>query len=172
MRAMTKPAVYMNVSSKTMYRRLAGRLLGCTVAMVIGLTTVPSRGDAPAGRFMVGAAGAGTVTDTKTGRIWQQASVATTYSWGDVQTYCSANTATLPGTGWRWPTIKELQSIVDDRSAAVAIDTTAFPSTPPGIFWSSTPYKDSPTLAWFVDFSSGNTGVGGVSDVHYARCVR
>jgi hypothetical protein len=56
----------------------------------------------------------GTVTDTSTGLMWQQATASGTYTWEQALTYCE--NLTLPAGGysdWRMPNRNELQSIVD-----------------------------------------------------------
>jgi hypothetical protein len=80
----------------------------------------------------------------------------------------------LGGTGWRLPTIKELQSIVDlSQTAAPYIDPTAFPSTPSNYFWSSSPLAGSSSDAWNVSFGNGATYGTAVSGSYsYVRCVR
>lgn len=131
-----------------------------------------SDGAAPAGRFT---ATNGTVTDTKTGLTWQQSSSATGYTWGAGMTYCSSNTASLPGTGWRLPSVKELQSIVDFRVRNPAIDSTFFMGTyaDTGEYWSSTLMVNLQAEAWTIVFGSlGNLSWEPVTSSHYVRCVR
>ncbi len=64
---------------------------------------------------------------------------------------------------WRLPNVKELGSIgiLDRTRSNPAIDTVAFPATPPTSFWSSSPYASNAPYAWVVDFSYG--GVNSVS---------
>jgi hypothetical protein len=155
----------------------SGKSLGQVLAFLAAclaacLWSRPTRATAPAGRFTIGAAGAGTVTDAKTGRIWQQIVSSLHYTWAEAKTYCSGNTPGLPGAGWRLPTIRELQSIVDDRNVSPAIDTTAFPSTPADKFWSATPYAGSSSGAWNVNFFEGISTSGDVFGTYYVRCVR
>ncbi len=79
-------------------------------------------GGAPAGRYVVTAGGTvnGTVQDTKTGLIWQQTVPSGTYTWADATAYCGSTVVStrLGGTGWRLPTLEELQTIVDHTQAA------------------------------------------------------
>ena len=102
--------------------------------------------------------GADTVTDNVTGLIWQKAVTADTYNWAEAKTYCAG--LSLGGQpGWRLPTRIELFSIVDSSTANPAINTTAFPSTPPVNFWTSTPLDSSVGFgagnAWIVQFGAG-----------------
>ena len=147
---------------------------------VVALATVPftrsADANAPAGRYVVTSGGTdagtgnGTVYDTKTKLTWQQAVAPGTYTWAGAKTYCAG--FNLGGTGWRLPTIKELQTIADDSQTNPSIDTTAFPSTPADWFWSSSPLAGSSSYAWSVHFYDGVASNFGVSDTYYVRCVR
>jgi hypothetical protein len=122
---------------------------------------------APAGRYTTTG---GTVYDTKTKLTWQQAVPSTTYTWTGAKAYCAG--LNLGGTGWRLPTVKELQTIVDDSRTSPSIDTAAFPSTPADYFWSSSPLAGSSSGAWGVGFGYGYTSSFVVSDTSLVRCVR
>jgi hypothetical protein len=128
---------------------------------------------APAGRYTAPASGV--VHDTKTGLDWQQGTSATKYIYADALSYCSANSAGLPGTGWRLPSTKELLTLVDDRApVAPAIDTAAFPATQQSEYWSATTYTPSPRTpsAWTVSFSDGSMDSSAMTSTYYVRCVR
>lgn len=146
----------------------AARLAG---AAALGLLLAPARAPAaaPAGRYT---ASTGVVKDNKTGLYWQQPAAPTTYSLADAMTYCSSNTAALPGTGWRLPTVKELLTLVDDSVASPGptIDASAFPSTPANVFWSSTPSGASSNF-WYVNFFNGSATSYDTLTGH-VRCVR
>ncbi len=127
-----------------------------------------ARGAAPAGRYVVSA---GTVYDSKTKLTWQQTVTATTYAFSDATNYCASLGTALGGAGWRIPTIKELQTIVDNsQTSGPWIDRTAFPSTPVHYFWSSTAEAGT-TTHWVLDFSIGNITVPGMSTSNNVRCV-
>ena len=98
-------------------RRFVG-LLGPVIALAAWSGT--GHANAPPNRYTVtnGGTATGTVYDTFTGLTWQQAVPTSTYTWSAAITYCSSNTAGLPGTGWRLPKLKELQTIVDYTIAA------------------------------------------------------
>ncbi|HVZ87004.1 MAG TPA: DUF1566 domain-containing protein [Polyangia bacterium] len=136
----------------------------------------PGPADAPTGRYTYPAAG--TAYDTKTQLTWQREVPSVTYTWADAKTHCFGAGATLGGTGWRLPTMKELQTIVDERLTWPKIDPIAFPGTPgpaPGApapdFWSSSLLAGSPSKAWFVDFQDGYSSYVDVTNVYYVRCV-
>lgn len=62
--------------------------------------------------------------------------------------------------GWRLPNVKELSSLVEPSKASTPlIDTVAFPNTPTGLFWSTTPDVNSVLAsevnAFGVDFGGG-----------------
>ena len=138
---------------------------------VVALATVAftrsADANAPAGRYTTSG---GTVYDTKSKLTWQQTVPSGTYTWAGAKTYCAG--LNLGGAGWRLPTAKELQTIVDDSQSNPSIDTTAFPSTPAQSFWSSSPLAGSSSNAWLVDFSFGYTNNNDVSGTDYVRCVR
>ncbi|HVV49219.1 MAG TPA: DUF1566 domain-containing protein [Polyangia bacterium] len=142
---------------------------GATALCGVLLTSISTaRGAVPAGRYMVNA---GTVYDTKTKLTWQQTVTPTTYAFSDAINYCASMGVSLGGAGWRIPTIKELQTIVDySQTSAPWIDRTAFPSTPVHYFWSSTAQAGT-TTHWVLDFSVGNITVPGMSTANNVRCV-
>lgn len=121
----------------------------------------------PPGRYTISN---GTVLDTKTNLTWQQTISANSYTFTEAQSYC-ANLA-LQGTGWRAPSSKELQTIVDDTRHSPSIDIAAFPGTPSQPFWSSSPVATSSTTAWVVDFYRGNVTNRQKTNVAQVRCVR
>jgi hypothetical protein len=123
---------------------------------------------APAGRYVTAS---GTVYDTKTKLTWQQTVSSTTNTWADSKAYCAGVGASLGGTGWRLPTLKEVQTIVDYSRANPSIDPTAFPATQDVAYWSSSP-AGSPSSAWIVWSDRGDTNISDVSLTFNVRCVR
>ena len=85
-----------------------------TFATLLACLVRPAIADAPAGRYTYTSTSV-TVYDTKTKLTWQRAATAAQYAMADAKTYCgSPATATaLGGSGWRLPTLKELQSLID-----------------------------------------------------------
>lgn len=123
------------------------------------------------GRYVIDA---NTVTDAKTGLVWQrEVSVVLPLSWADAKTYCAGSAGgTLPGTGWRLPTVKELQSLFTFRPTTVwgpFIDEASFGSN---VNWSSTPLAGSSSEAWVVFFALAATFTLPQSATEVVRCVR
>ena len=93
---------------------------------------------------------------------------------GERVTYAAAEKACASlGEGWRLPTRMELESILDLTRHEPAIDTTRFPDTKSGAYWTSTPCAWSSGCAWIVDFGYGvadyyHRGVSGA----FVRAVR
>jgi hypothetical protein len=117
--------------------------------------------------------GNGTVTDAKTGLMWQQGEPGQ-MTWPDALNYCEILELPL-GSGqrdWRLPNIKELESITDVAIYDPAIDRNFFPNTIASDYWSSTSDAGEPLFAWDVSFAYGSVGRGekGIND--YVRCVR
>jgi hypothetical protein len=142
----------------------------CAGVAVVGLALTSWAG-APPGRYTVST---DTVLDTVTTLTWQRNAPATTYSWANAGAYCAS--LNLSGTGWRLPTVKELQSLVDISAYGPAIDTVAFPSTfsstPSTYCWSSSPSAYSSWDAWVVYVSSGATDFSSMTNTGHVRCVR
>jgi hypothetical protein len=124
------------------------------------------------------------VTDTNTGLIWQRCPEGMT--WDGINT-CTGTAsvftheaalqramaqANSSGVTWRLPNVKELASIADKSLSNPAINSTAFPATPTGIFWSSSPFVSITGSAAVVDFNAG--GVGGTprNSSYLVRLVR
>jgi hypothetical protein len=127
--------------------------------------------------------GDGTVTDTATGLMWQQAE-AGTMAWSEALDYCE--TLSLAGySDWRLPNINELFSIVHYENKMtydtnyiptdeeiIYIDTTIFPKAAANYYWSSTTLATSTDMAWKVSFSKGQTGTHQKPTGYHVRAVR
>ncbi|WP_448214121.1 PKD domain-containing protein [Colwellia sp. MEBiC06753] len=79
------------------------------------------------------------------------------------QALCGINT-------WRLPTHHELNSLLDFSHRLPAIDTSYFPQTQSGFYWTSTPYFSS-NNAWLIDFTEGVSSSSGAGK-YKARFVR
>lgn len=154
---------------------MTGSLFRCVAAGVViaavGASGTPSAdARAPVGRFTVAG---GTVTDNKTKLVWQQATPQGMYSWSEAKTYCASGGPGLAGVGWRLPTVRELQTLVDpSQMGDPRIDLMAFPNTPSAGFWSSSPVAGAPSLAWLVNFYDGFASKYDTTTGVDVRCVR
>jgi hypothetical protein len=147
-----------------------------SVVAVLGLPAL-ALADAPAGRYTItdGGTPKGTVYDKKTKLIWQQAAPSTRYSWAGAKNYCAQDAAaSLGGSGWRLPTVKELLSIVDHSRLNPAVDTTVFSlALGDWYYWSSSRNGGSSTGAWTVNFEAGSPNPEPTTSGTYAvLCVR
>jgi len=149
--------------------------LGCPpamdggVAMDAGFDAGAPDAGGPRFRFV----DANVVEDTRTGLLWQSDDS------GDVRylaatTFCE--TLSLPGTGWRLPTVSEFVALLD-LEGLVPLDTSFFPISAGGgaSYWTSTPYRD-PGVSDSVRivYASNGDVAGACTDtcVNKTRCVR
>ena len=115
--------------------------------------------------------GNGTVTDTSTGLMWQQATAGAT-NWNAAINYCEG--LVLGGhSDWRLPNRNELQSLVDYSTYIPAIDATAFPNTTYSLYWSSTTLDLYSGSAWGVEFDDGDVAYNSklLDFLYYVRAV-
>jgi hypothetical protein len=144
-----------------------GWALGVFAVVVCATRAMAS---APPGQYVVST---DTVADTKTGLTWQRNVPSAGYTWANASAYCASLSLGGIPSGWRLPTKRELESIVDRRVAdpGPTIDGTAFPNTPNGFFWTATKSASDPTRAWYVFFRSGTTETDVVGNTYLVRCV-
>lgn len=131
--------------------------------------------------------GGGEVKDTVTGLIWQRCAIGQVWNQNTCSAPIEAKTFTWHealkeakalGNGYRLPNIRELHSIVEPRCHKPSINSTVFPNTVSGTFWSSTPVGYSAGAGWYVDFNTGDShmvyGNSLLQDgsSHYVRAVR
>jgi len=118
----------------------------------------------PTTRFVVLAGGL--VRDTLTKLVWQQQPSSTTMDQSVALSYCSSR-------GFRLPTIKELELLVDlTVTSGPTINQTAFAGTQAESFWTSSPYAHSYGDAWFVNFGDSGSNYFSVNLPFKVRCVR
>lgn len=151
------------------YRRYSSWILFALILIVVVSWAPRGHADAPSGRYTITT---DTVYDTKTLLTWQRVPDAAAHAWSSAQMYCLG--LNLGGmTGWRLPSLKELQTIVDEQRKLPALDTSAFTTGQYAIWTSSEVAGTSATQAWIVNFSYGDSQRTNVSTaMHYARCVR
>ncbi|MBM9576488.1 DUF1566 domain-containing protein [Leptospira sp. 201903070] len=109
-----------------------------------------------------------TITDNRTGLIWQS-SGASTGTWQQALSTCSA--LNLAGLSWRLPNLNELQSIVDYSISNPSINGTFFPGTASQYYWASGTDRFNLTYGWSVFFNNGLMGGNGKAAAWYYRCV-
>ena len=144
--------------------RSAWAALAGVCLFVAGATI--TKADAPPGRYVVEG---GTVFDTKTQLTWQQEEAPGLYSFTDALLYCDG--LNLGGASWRLPTMKELQTLVDESQNAPAIDGASLPNTSPANFWTYTQYAQGGNFVWSVSFLHGySEPLTGAVPFH-VRCV-
>ncbi|MBI5544659.1 MAG: DUF1566 domain-containing protein [Deltaproteobacteria bacterium] len=137
---------------------------------IISLAPFTGHASAPAGRYAVST---DTVYDTATRLTWQRAVSSTTRSWADSKSYCASLSLAGFSSGWRLPTVSELETLVDRTTYNPAIDSTAFPGTQSEHFWSSSSTDAAGGGdAWQVYFYGGGSDWHSQSNYYFARCVR
>lgn len=151
-----------------------GRAVGASQTGLVKSPAFCVRGGTPktGSRFETNAE---TVRDAYTGLVWQRTILTRTWPrtlTPEVGAACAA--LTLDGaTGFRVPTVKELQSLVIANAREPAIDTTAFPGAPSAPFHASPQYASkTSTNSWEVDFADGRAYPNSGSHPHEVRCVR
>lgn len=122
---------------------------------------------APSARYRIEAA---TVVDNKTGLVWERGFTTTGRPWDAARAYCAQ--LSVAGGNWRLPSMRELQSLVDETRFDPAIDPAAFPDTPGVEFWTGSPVSGAPGSAWRVSFANGYTYDATVGLDYLARCVK
>lgn len=114
--------------------------------------------------------GDGTVTDRAAGLVWQQSDDGRTRNWQQALDYCE-NLQLAGHDDWRLPNAKELQSLVDYRYHAPALDREFFRQQDNnGWFWSSTTHGELPDQAIYLCFGKCVSVDG--TDVHGAGAQR
>jgi hypothetical protein len=108
-----------------------------------------------------------TVKDTATGRLWQRRTASETHTFAGAQRSCQL----LPGAGWRLPTHKELEGLVERRGPP-AIDPEAFLGTYAESYWTSTSHPDQRYHVYVVSFASGESASRFVGQEARTRCVK
>jgi hypothetical protein len=114
------------------------------LASALAFSWRAARAQAPSNRYEIRG---DTVYDTRTMLTWQRTALKNV-ALADVDRSCPS--------GFRAPTIKELQTLVAAGSSP-AIDTTVFRDGAGGFVWSSTYSVEPPGLRWSVYFDLGLT---------------
>jgi hypothetical protein len=114
--------------------------------------------------------GNGTVTDTRTGLVWQQGE-AGAMTWGNALSYCEG--FSLGGhSDWRLPDVKELESLTDDTMSSPAVNASFFPNTDLTVpYWTSSTDFNYLAFAWYVDYNDGYVSYNDKGSNFAVRCV-
>ena len=112
------------------------------------------------------------MTDVLTGLHWERTVSTSTFDRPGARAYCDG--LTLGGlTGWRLPTVIELESIVSYGAHSPAVDTAAFPNTPADFFWSASANSGDANRGWVVSFDDGYASPASFwVDRWQVRCVQ
>ncbi len=95
-----------------------------------------------------------TITDKRTGLVWQKIQSPNTMTWEEALVY--SHNMTLAGkTDWRLPNVKEIQSLSDAKLYKPSFDTLFFTNVLSGNYWSSTTLLQSATKAWDMNVDYG-----------------
>lgn len=134
--------------------------------------------------------GDGTVSDLKTGLMWQQCSAGQSgngcatgsllsYSWDHALQYpqtLNSSGGFAGYTDWYLPNLNELESLVEE-ACYTAINLNLFPNTSNDLYWSASPNANYTEKAWYVHFGNGRDGNqgsrhGSRDDSNHVRLVR
>lgn len=135
---------------------------------------------APDTRYRIlGSVNGNEVLDTQTNLVWQRCSMGQRWTGqqckGKVQamTWSEAkSSAQALGSGYRLPTLPELQSLVDRSCYNAAYNENMFPNGQPDAYWSATPVSNQLAFAHYVDFYYGMPYQDNRGNLFYVRAVR
>jgi hypothetical protein len=108
------------------------------------------------------------------GQTWQDGDCtgqATAYTWQEALEL-SVGYDFNDSKNWRLPNVKELSVIIERSCTSPSINTTAFPQTLDGDFWTSTPSVLDRQRAWVIGFSNGTSSLRAKDRSIYVRLVR
>ena len=117
----------------------------------------------------------GTVTDERTGLLWQQ-TASGAMTWESATSYCEG--LSLGGfNDWRLPNIKELESLVDEGRYSPAFDGAFFPDAGPNDYYLSSTqwgrrFEAYPYVIALWQVGSGDGRVSQLLSNGKVRCVR
>jgi len=139
-----------------------------TITLLVGgaLVALVAQAAVPANRFT---ASEDVVADSLSQRTWQKGIASSDLTWEAAQQYCES--LELGGyDDWRLPSLKELQTIVDERKGGLPNEFATTAAAEGGYFWSSTTYPGG-EWTWTVHFGL-NASLGRPDHPARVRCVR
>jgi hypothetical protein len=137
------------------------------------------RADAPLGQYAGFDHYSRCITDVQTHLTWVRTpTLAVDYP--SATNACAVKDAGGGSPAWRLPSVNELETLVDDfptpqsdpsgNVEVRAIDANAFPGTPIGHYWTSSPVGSN--FVWTVEFGGGSTAAASTTaDLEAFRCV-
>lgn len=159
------------------------RAAGLATALAGALVLATASASAPTDQYQTFNRTDVTITDQRTGLIWQREVVTPAKTYAAAVDYCRT-VYKQDGAQWRLPSMKELLTIVDETphlefegitNQPKMIDVNAFPRSPTDVeYWSSSLNAAQPTAeAWVVKFRTGeNATQSRNQQLGYVRCVR
>ncbi|MGE6810628.1 MULTISPECIES: DUF1566 domain-containing protein [Pseudoalteromonas] len=127
----------------------------------------------------------GTVSDSKTGLMWQRCSYGQVYN--NATATCEGSTPSLTWQAalrgavndttasyndWQVPNIKELASIIEHRCTEPSINESVFLGTKLQNYWSNTSGVNTINSAWVYQFDSGLNSLHAKTSSVYLRLMR
>jgi hypothetical protein len=156
------------VSRRARVRRRARTTLVLAAVAIVGGV---GHANAPPGQYATFDRTDTCISDLWTKLTWQRQPAASPVAFGAVA--CP--------TGWRLPSVNELETLVDEspheelengQLLPKAIDANAFPSTPVTYpYWTSSVIPGGGQTAWVVNFQDGSTLSAPMSEPQQVRCV-
>jgi hypothetical protein len=113
-----------------------------------------------------------TVYDSRTNLTWQRTVDGTKYAWLDAISYC--NSLSLESmAGWRLPTVKELQTLIDvGNGKNPPTISPLFPTGHEVDMWTASPSPATPSSSYTVNMFNGSSVSQPTSNLLQIRCVR
>lgn len=112
--------------------------------------------------------GNGTVSDLKTGFIWQQTDDRAPRKWEDAKDYCKA--LTLGGLSpWRMPELKELETVAEFGRSQYVMNTVF--KYQHANYWTATLSSQDPSKASTIGFSDSDSMAHSKEQPHFIRCI-
>lgn len=146
-------------------RNNSAMLLLIVAGLLFGVND--SRADAPFDQYVISN---GTVVDMKSQLTWEQNASTELYTWNEAMAHCL--NLQLDGSGWRVPSMKELQTIVDETRIEPSIDVTVFMGTKLEPYWSSSQRAANTGERWLISFDYGGATRDSLNAAYPVRCVR
>lgn len=124
----------------------------------------------PSPRYLTDVA-AGVVVDAVTSLTWER-DVTKEVDLAGARAHCAGLALEGLDGGWRLPTKRELETLVNRRDVGTMIDAHAFATSVEAFFWSSSPLVGGGAgVSWGVDFSDDRSTFMVDTFVRNARCV-